>query len=154
MGSKLPLSVQEEPPNWKYDDEKSKCWGYSEQPDKLPIGTGPHFNPALPPSVIDWTDFEDSLYECTCEIENNDTMPRSVFESKKVFIRKRNHQTEKPVDLMEFFLKYWSNEGDVVIDPTMGSGTMGVACANLNRKFIGVEKEKEMFEKAKDRIEK
>ena len=145
---KLPLSVQE----WKYDDEKAKCWGYSEATDKLPIGTGPHFNPALPPSVIDWTDFDDSLYECTCELENNDTLPQSVFESKKVFIGKRNHQTEKPVDLMEFFLKYWSNEGDVVIDPTMGSGTMGVACANLNRKFIGCEMNEKIFDVAVNRV--
>ena len=145
---KLPLSVQE----WKYDDDKAKCWGYSEAPDKLPIGNGPHFNPALPPSVIDWTDFDDSLYECTCELENNDTLPQTVFESKKVFIGKRNHQTEKPVDLMEFFLKYWSNEGDVVIDPTMGSGTMGVACANLNRKFIGCEMNEKIFDVAVNRV--
>ena len=53
---------------------------------------------------------------------------------------------------MEFFLKYWSNEGDVVIDPTMGSGTMGVACANLNRKFIGCEMNEKIFDVAVNRV--
>lgn len=62
------------------------------------------------------------------------------------------HPTQKPVALMEYLIKTYSNEGDVVLDFCMGSGTTGVACKNLNRNFIGVEKEENYFNIAKDRI--
>jgi site-specific DNA-methyltransferase (adenine-specific) len=78
--------------------------------------------------------------------------PVTMFESEKVFIGKRNHQTEKPQDILEFFLKYWSDEGDVILDPTMGSGSTGVACKNLNREFIGIELTEKYFEVAKNRL--
>ena len=78
--------------------------------------------------------------------------PVSMFESKKVFIGKRHHQTEKPLDILEFFLKYWTDEGDTVLDPTMGSGSTGVACKNLNRKFIGFELNEKIFEVAEKRL--
>ena len=65
---------------------------------------------------------------------------------------KINHRTAKPVKLMEFLLKYWSKEGDTILDPTAGSGSMGVACINMNRKFIGIEKDEEIFKIMKDRI--
>ena len=77
--------------------------------------------------------------------------PKSMFESTKVFNGKRHHQTEKPQDILEFFLKYWTDEGDVVLDPTMGSGSTGVACKKLNRKFIGIELDETIFEVAKKR---
>jgi len=79
--------------------------------------------------------------------------PVSMFESTKVFIGKRHHQTEKPQDILEFFLKYWTDEGDTVLDPTMGSGSTGVACKKLNRDFIGFEKDTKIFEIAKKRCE-
>ena len=78
--------------------------------------------------------------------------PLTVFKSKKVFIGKRNHQTEKPQDILEFFLKYWTDEGDVVLDPTMGSGSTGVACKKLGREFIGIELDEKYFNVAVDRI--
>ena len=56
------------------------------------------------------------------------------------------HPTEKPIDLMEFYVKNSSNEGDVVLDMFMGSGSTGVACLNTNRKFIGVEMNEEYFD--------
>lgn len=65
----------------------------------------------------------------------------------------KNHPTEKPVKLNEYLLEKFSNEGEVVLDPFMGSGSTGVACANLNRKFIGIEKDEKYFQIAKDRIE-
>jgi DNA modification methylase len=80
--------------------------------------------------------------------------PSTIFESEKVFIGKRFHQTQKPLDLMEFLLKYWTDEGDVVLDPTMGSGSMGVMCKRMGRTFIGIEKDPEIFKKAKNRIDK
>ena len=79
--------------------------------------------------------------------------PVSMFESTKVFIGKRHHQTEKPQDILEFFLKYWTNEEDTVLDPTMGSGSTGVACKKLNRKFIGFELDPKIFEVAKKRTQ-
>jgi len=63
------------------------------------------------------------------------------------------HPTQKPVALMEYLIKTYTNEGDVVLDFTMGSGTTGVACANLGRKFIGIEKDEEYFSLAAKRIE-
>ena len=75
-----------------------------------------------------------------------------MFESKKVFIGKRNHQTEKPLDILEFFLKYWTNDGDTILDPTMGSGSTGVACNNIgNRTFIGFEMDENIFKVAQKR---
>jgi site-specific DNA-methyltransferase (adenine-specific) len=65
----------------------------------------------------------------------------------------RIHPTQKPVALMEYLIKTYTNENDVVLDFTMGSGTTGVACGILNRKFIGIELDKNYYEIAKTRIE-
>ena len=64
------------------------------------------------------------------------------------------HPTQKPVALMEYLIKTYSNEGDVVLDFTLGSGTTGVACVNTNRRFIGIEKDEGYFKIAQDRIQK
>lgn len=63
------------------------------------------------------------------------------------------HPTQKPVDLMEYLIKTYTNEGDLVLDNCMGSGTTGVACKHLNRNFIGIELDDKYFEIAKNRIE-
>lgn len=62
------------------------------------------------------------------------------------------HPTQKPVELLEYLIKTYTNEGEIVLDNTMGSGSTGVACLNTNRKFIGIEKEENYFEIAKKRI--
>jgi DNA modification methylase len=62
------------------------------------------------------------------------------------------HRTQKPVELCEWLIKTYSNEGDKIMDFTMGSGTVAIACLNTNRKFIGVEKDKEIYEIAQNRI--
>ena len=77
-------------------------------------------------------------------------LPDSLLEIKST---RGKHSTEKPVALMSWILKYYSKEGDVVLDPTMGSGSMGVACKEMNRNFIGIEKDNEIYEVAVDRIE-
>ena len=64
------------------------------------------------------------------------------------------HPTQKPVALLEYLIKTYTNEGDVVLDNCMGSGSTGVACVNANRKFIGIELDDTYFEIAKERIEK
>ena len=63
------------------------------------------------------------------------------------------HPTQKPVALLEYLIKTYTNENDTVLDFTMGSGSTGVAAKNLNRKFIGIEKDQNYFNIAKDRIE-
>ena len=77
-------------------------------------------------------------------------LPNSLLEIKST---RGKHSTEKPVALMEWILKYYSKEGDNVFDPTMGSGSMGVACGNMNRNFIGIEKDAEIYQVAVNRIE-
>ena len=65
---------------------------------------------------------------------------------------KNQHPTQKPVALMEYLIKTYTNEGETVLDFTMGSGTTGVACKNLNRNFIGIELDETYFSIAKERI--
>ena len=63
------------------------------------------------------------------------------------------HPTQKPIELCEYLIKTYTNENDIVLDFTMGSGSTGVACKNINRKFIGIELDKNYFNIAKERIE-
>jgi site-specific DNA-methyltransferase (adenine-specific) len=75
--------------------------------------------------------------------------PRSI----QRFNRERGlHPTQKPVALMEYLIKTYTNEGETVLDFTAGSFTTGVACVNLNRNFIGIELDETYFNIAKDRI--
>ena len=67
--------------------------------------------------------------------------------------RKYNHPTQKPVKLIEYLIKTYSNKSDLVLDNCMGSGTTGVACKNLERNFIGIELDENYFNIAKKRIE-
>jgi site-specific DNA-methyltransferase (adenine-specific) len=62
------------------------------------------------------------------------------------------HPTQKPVALLEYLIKTYTNEGETVLDNCMGSGSTGVACVNTNRRFIGIEKDNKYFEIAKQRI--
>jgi site-specific DNA-methyltransferase (adenine-specific) len=63
------------------------------------------------------------------------------------------HPTQKPLLLCEWLVKTYTNEGNIVLDNCMGSGTTGVACINTNRKFIGIELDENYFNIAKNRIE-
>ena len=65
---------------------------------------------------------------------------------------RNGHPTQKPLQLMERCVTIWTNEGDTVLDFTMGSGTTGEACVNLGRNFIGIEQEKQWFDVADKRI--
>lgn len=66
---------------------------------------------------------------------------------------KSKHPTQKPVELLEYLIKTYTNEGELVLDNCMGSGSTGVACVNTNRRFYGIEILKEYFDIAKERIE-
>lgn len=84
--------------------------------------------------------------------KNNGTRyPKQVLEFG-VVERGNQHPTQKPVQLMEYLIKTYTNEQETVLDFTMGSGSTGVACKNLNRNFIGIEKDTQYFKIAQDRI--
>jgi len=84
-----------------------------------------------------------------------DTKKRYPYRIIKINTDKdRLHPTQKPVALIEYLIKTYTNENELVLDFTMGSGTTGIACKNLNRNFIGIELDKEYFNLAKERIEK
>ena len=72
------------------------------------------------------------------------------------FVRDKGglHPTQKPVAMMEYFVETYTNEGDIVLDCCMGSGSTGVACIHTNRNFIGIELDEGYFNIAKERIEK
>ena len=84
-------------------------------------------------------------------IQKKTGYPKSIQNFKPNNIGKL-HPTQKPVALMEYLIKTYTNEGETVLDFCMGSGTTGVACLNLNRRFIGIEKDPEYFKIATERI--
>ncbi len=87
------------------------------------------------------------------EYVNDEYYPISIQEFSIAGTRKnRLHPTEKPVSLLEYLIKTYSQEGDLVLDNCMGSGSTGVACKNTNRSFIGIEKDPKYFDLAKERI--
>ena len=90
----------------------------------------------------------------TVRNDNNGTRyPRTVIRFKSGDRDGKCHPTQKPVALLEYLVKTYTNEGDVVLDNCMGSGSTGVACVNTNRHFIGIELDEGYFNIAKKRIE-
>ena len=85
-------------------------------------------------------------------INNNGTRYPSSVQKFSNGNNRNVHPTQKPVALMEYLIKTYTNEGETVLDFTMGSGTTGVACKNLNREFIGIELDKGYFDIAVNRI--
>lgn len=92
------------------------------------------------------------MYTNKREDNNGFRYPKQV-QNFPVVERGTLHPTQKPVALMEYLIKTYTNESETVLDFTMGSGTTGVACKNLNRKFIGIELDENYFNIAKTRIE-
>lgn len=85
----------------------------------------------------------------------NDTgfrYPQDVLEFNREVLGTTIHPTQKPVALMEYLIRTYTNDGEIVLDNTMGSGTTGIACLNTGRNFIGIEKDDTYFEMSKDRI--
>jgi DNA modification methylase len=119
-------------------------------------GDEPIYDPPLPTSVIKYDQEHNSdLYgdikrdDRKNKIVYNPPLPNSILEIKS---EKGKHATQKPVDLIKWCLKYYSKEGDVILDPTMGSGSTGIACKEMNRKFVGIEMNEDIFEVAKLRL--
>jgi site-specific DNA-methyltransferase (adenine-specific) len=88
--------------------------------------SGPQYEPKLPTSILDYPSNKNR--------------------------RKQNHSTEKPIELLKWIIKYYSKQDDIILDPTMGSGSTGVACIETNRKFIGIELDKSIYDSAVNRI--
>jgi len=79
-------------------------------------------------------------------------LPHSIIQMDNLNTRGKNHPTEKSQDILEWIIKYYTYEGDTILDPTMGSGSTGVAAKTLNRKFIGIEMDEKYYEIAKKRL--
>lgn len=89
------------------------------------------------------------------ENKSGDRKPRSViYYATADSEGKPFHPSQKPIALLEYLLRTYSLEGDMVLDNTMGSGSTGVACINTGRNFIGIEKDKKYFDIAQERINK
>jgi len=83
----------------------------------------------------------------------NDKHPKSILEISNANQKGKVHPTQKPVALMEYLIRTYTDEDDTVLDFTMGSGTTGVACVKTGRRFIGIELDEEYFKIASNRIE-
>ena len=164
----LPVSIVKEETGGatgKELDEKYKNKGglYSKVSRNGLLKAEPHYDPPLPVSIVKEdirkdkheTAYGENIHHHNNQQRNgesiyNPPLPNSMLEIKST---RGKHSTEKPVALMEWVLKYYSKEGDTILDPTMGSGSTGVACKNMNRNFIGIEMDDEIYEVAVNRIE-
>lgn len=160
----LPNSIIKEDDNKRPTDtykNNSDIYGKIDRPDFKRKNNESMYDPPLPNSIIkeDNKDY-DTLYGNINipkhkEDKKNDRsrwnppLPNSILE---IASQKGKHSTQKPTQLSDFFIKYYSNENDIVLDCCMGSGSTGLSCKNLNRRFIGIEKNEEIFNIAKDRL--
>ena len=102
-----------------------------------------------------WSVTQSGYEQTTKPFEYNDDgtrYPTQLLKFQRDNPRKRLHPTQKPVPLLEYLIKTYTNEGDLVLDNCMGSGSTGVACVNLKRNFIGMELEEKYFKIAEERI--
>jgi len=147
-----------------YGSEKNKVL-FKDKDGKI-RNSEPRYEPPLPVSVVK-----------EYNVDYKNTQSKNIYNNKNILEPKNRkngesiydpplphtmldikseggkHSTQKPVALMEWLLKYYSREGDVVLDATMGSGSTGVACKNMNRKFIGIELDKDIYDTACQRLE-
>lgn len=84
--------------------------------------------------------------------DSTERYPRSVLQFSTDKQKSTLHPTQKPVTLCEYLIRTYTNEGETVLDNCMGSGTTGVACLNIGRNFIGIEKDPKYFEIARNRV--
>ena len=77
---------------------------------------------------------------------------KNLLEFKNIPSNARLHPTQKPIELLEYLINTYTNEGEIVLDNCMGSGSTGVACMNTNRRFIGFELDKQYFDIASERL--
>ena len=109
-----------------------------------PIKKGKNVNESGAIPLVTNHDYDNKIYD--------EKFPSSILEFSCRDKSRGLHPTQKPVALMEYLIKTYTNEGDTVLDNCMGSGTTGVACINTNRSFIGIELDADYFEVAQQRI--
>ena len=150
----LPTSVIRNTADYK---NESEMYGNIVRTDCMRKNNESMYNPPLPTSVIKDEIYGNEYLDKKVDFKNRNGEPRyepplpnSILE---IASQKGKHATQKPVDLIKWCLKYYSKEGDVVLDPTMGSGSTGVACEDMNRYFIGVEMDEAIFNVAVERLE-
>ena len=116
------------------------------------------YDPPLPTTIVKEEHYDDTIYGDIDMVDfqgrngssrYDPPLPTTMLEIKST---KGKHSTEKPVALMEWIFKYYSKPGDTILDPTMGSGSTGVACKNMNRNFIGIEMDDDIFDVAYKRL--
>ncbi|GIU69751.1 MAG: methyltransferase [Candidatus Woesearchaeota archaeon] len=86
------------------------------------------------------------------KIKNNIYYPKNILNISNAVQKGKIHPTQKPIELLEYLIETYTKEGDLVLDPVIGSGTTALACKNKNRKFIGFEINQNYFELAQKRI--
>ena len=101
---------------------------------------------------VTWDSKSDNYNDFEGRKNNKISKLRVPSSWQKFNVEVGHHPTQKPTKLMEYLVKTYTNEGDTVLDFTMGSGTTGVACKNLNRKFIGIELDEKYFDIAVKRL--
>lgn len=109
-----------------------------------PIRKGKNVNESGAIPLVTNSSYDNKIYD--------EKYPSSILEFSCRDRERGLHPTQKPVALMEYLIKTYTNEGDLVLDNCMGSGTTGVACVNTNRNFIGIELDVDYFNIAKNRI--
>ena len=121
---------------------------YNKQPTYNPQGLQPYGKVNKRGSMGDnWDEMSSNQY-----IQKYTNYPTQLLEYPHD--KEKLHPTQKPITLLEYLIKTYTNDGEVVLDNTMGSGSTGVACINTNRNFIGIELDEDYFEIAKKRIKK
>ncbi len=126
-----------------YNPQKTEGKPY----DKMSKGTKTEFNDAYYTTTTKFKPVKNDGYRHPCSVIEHEN---TILEYKSV--QKTLHRTEKPVGLLEYLIKTYSNEGEIVMDFTMGSGSCGEACFNTKRKFIGVEMNDDIFVLAQERL--
>lgn len=126
---------------------------YDKQPTYNPQKTSGHQRKVAVKRHDDTPTYGKQAFEALA-YDSTERYPRSVQKLASDKQRSKLHPTQKPVALMEYLVRTYTNEGGIVLDNCMGSGTTGVACANTGRNFIGIEMDAKYFAIAKERIEK
>ena len=149
--------------DWIWDKKKAPNFrGVKFQPlipyEVISVFNSTRYNPQMTKGKLRkkggyYSDHEQALSSGTVAKFNDDYYPKAILEFTKANNKDaRLHPTQKPVELCEYLIKTYTNEGEIVLDNSMGSGTTGVACRNTNRHFIGIEKDEKYFNIAVSRI--
>lgn len=149
--------------DWIWDKKKAPNFrGVKFQPlipyEVISVFNSTRYNPQMTKGKLRqkggyYSEHEQALSSGTVAKFNDDYYPKAILEFSKANNKDaRLHPTQKPIDLCEYLIKTYTNEGEIILDNCIGSGTSSIACINTNRKFIGIEKEIKYCNIANERI--